>query len=191
LNSLTIKRQLQQSTGKPQLADISSNQLIGNGNKLQSVTYGQQISLSVTVKIKFSIRGMGDLQQSSWYDASVTTVTASMPVAITTIATMLESQALLLTNSDNVGPDSGDRGLTTAVLGKTVSYRPTAKIILPVAINTIVTMLVSGSQMSLTNSGSKYRCRGHYKNVPGKTNNYTAKTILPVAINAIATLQKY
>ena len=60
---------------------------------------------------------------------------------------------------------------------------------MPIAINTIAKVSVSGSQMSLTNSGSKYGCRGNYKNVPGKTNNYTAKTILPVAINAIATLQ--
>ena len=71
------------------------------------------------------------------------TAKASTPVAINAIATMLESISLvlLLSNSDNIGLDSGDRGLTIAVLGNTVSYRPTAKIILPIAINTIAVML--------------------------------------------------
>ena len=101
---------------------------------------------------------IGRLQQSSWYDASVTTAKASTPVAINAIATMLESinQALLLTKSDDIGPDSGDRELTIAVLGKTVSYRPTAKIILPIAIITIAVMLENISRMSLSNSGNNY-----------------------------------
>ena len=107
MNSLTIKRQLKQST---QLADISSNLLIGNGSKLQSVNYNQQFLLTVTVKIKFTIRGIGRLQQPSWYEASVTTAIASTPVAINAIATVLESisLALLLLHSDNVGLNSGE-----------------------------------------------------------------------------------
>jgi len=39
------------------------------------------------------------------------------------------SLALLLTNSGSVGLNSGDRGLAIAVLGKTISNRPTAKTI--------------------------------------------------------------
>ena len=70
----------------------------------------REILLTVTVKIKFSIRGIGKLQQPSWYEASVTTAKASMPVAIIAIAAVLEiiSLALLLTNSDNVGLNSGE-----------------------------------------------------------------------------------
>jgi len=57
---------------------------------------------------------LGNLQQSSWYEASVTTAKASTPVAIHAIAAVLRniSLALLLTHSDNVGLE-----LTTAFLG--------------------------------------------------------------------------
>ena len=78
------------------------------------------ILLAVTVKIKFTIQRIGKLQQPSWYEASVTTGKASTPVATNAKAAILESisLALLLSNSDNVGLDSGDRGLAVAVQGR-------------------------------------------------------------------------
>ena len=48
----------------------------------------------------------------------------------------------------------GDRELTIAVVGKQSVIRQKAAV--PIAINAIAAVSVSGSRMSLTDSGSKY-----------------------------------